>query len=185
MSPTEPENTEACNSVDIVDDHHDEPILLLDHKSPHYNHHQRVLLVHDPAPNGGYGWVIVGAAFALNMIGDGVANTFGLFFDILISDLSGASKSKVALCGALLIAFCLGAGKNFWILIDDNLKPFRDFWNFYLDFSGPIVGSLINKYGFRRVAISGGSLWFVALMLSSVAPNVGTLMVTYGMIGML
>jgi len=70
------------------------------------------VLVRDPSPNGGYGWVIVFASFMLNLIGDGVSYTFGLFFQILLQHY-GASQSQVALCGALLIAFCLGAGNGF------------------------------------------------------------------------
>lgn len=68
------------------------------------------VLVQDPAPDGGYGWVIVFASFMCNLIVDGIAYTFGLFFEIFVLHFA-TSKSKVALCGALLNGCYLGAGK--------------------------------------------------------------------------
>lgn len=67
------------------------------------------IIMRDPAPNGGYGWVIVFLSFFCNLIVDGIAYTFGLFFDEFVSYF-GTTKAKVALVGSLLNAFYLGAG---------------------------------------------------------------------------
>lgn len=77
----------------IVDDEFDEPHVL----------------IQDPAPDGGYGWIIVLASFFCNLIVDGIAYTFGLFFEIFVSHF-GVSKSKVALCGSILNGFYLSVG---------------------------------------------------------------------------
>ena len=49
--------------------------------------------------------------------------------------------------------------------------------------SGPIVGGLVNKFGCRPVCIAGGVVSSLGLALSTLSPNVGVLMLTYGVIG--
>ncbi|XP_054166334.1 monocarboxylate transporter 7-like isoform X2 [Oppia nitens] len=114
------------------------------------------ILITDPAPDGGYGWVIVIASFLCNLIVDGIAYTFGLFFQEFV-EYFGTTKGKVALCGSLLNGFYLAAG--------------------------PVVSALANKFGCRFVTILGSIIAFVALLLSTVAPNVEVLMLTYGVMG--
>ncbi len=70
-----------------------------------------VILISDPAPDGGYGWVIFLASFLCNVIVDGIAYTFGLFFEEFVRHFN-TSKGKVALCGSLLSGCYLGAGLN-------------------------------------------------------------------------
>lgn len=50
--------------------------------------------------------------------------------------------------------------------------------------SGPVVSALANKFGCRFVSIMGSVVAFTALLLSTVAPNVEVLMLTYGVMGM-
>lgn len=80
----------------IIEDEFDEPHIL----------------IQDPAPDGGYGWVVVMASFFCNLIVDGIAYTFGLFFEIFVAHF-GVSKSKVALCGSILNGFYLSVGMFF------------------------------------------------------------------------
>ena len=49
--------------------------------------------------------------------------------------------------------------------------------------AGPIVGGLVNKFGCRPVCIAGGIVACVSLVLSTFAPNVPLLMLTYGLMG--
>ena len=61
-------------------------------------------------PDGGWGWVIVGASFFCNLVVDGIIFTFGMF----LSDIErafGESKAKVSIIGSLLAGFYLMAGK--------------------------------------------------------------------------
>ena len=53
----------------------------------------------------------------------------------------------------------------------------------FSQFLGPIVGGLVNKFGCRPVCISGGIISALGLALSTLSPNVPTLMFTYGVIG--
>lgn len=147
-----------------------QPLLIDDDQfdEPH-------VLVQDPAPDGGYGWVIVFASFMCNLIVDGIAYTFGLFFEIFVLHFA-TSKSKVALCGALLNGCYLGAGESEIAFVSlTNASNTRA--------TGPIVSSLANKYGCRFVTILGAIIACIALVLSTAAPNIETLMVTYGIIG--
>lgn len=61
-------------------------------------------------PDGGYGWVIVFAAFMSNFVVDGIANSFGAFMSIY-QDHFKASKALVSLIGSLLIGCYLLIGQ--------------------------------------------------------------------------
>ncbi|CAI4223734.1 unnamed protein product [Auanema sp. JU1783] len=108
------------------------------------------------APDGGYGWVIVFAAFMSNLIVDGICNAFG--------ELKGAFKERfkandavTALIGSLLIGV--------YLLV------------------GPLVGGLVNKYGARKTVILGSFIGGAGLLLSAAAPNITVFLLLYGVVG--
>ncbi|VDN03639.1 unnamed protein product, partial [Thelazia callipaeda] len=107
-------------------------------------------------PDGGYGWVIVFAAFMSNFVVDGIANSFGAFMSIY-QEYFDAPKALVSLIGSLLIG-C-------YLLI------------------GPVAGGLVNKYGARMVVIIGtivaGSSFFASIACS----NIYIFMIFYGFLG--
>ncbi|VDM39492.1 unnamed protein product [Toxocara canis] len=107
-------------------------------------------------PDGGYGWVIVFAAFMSNFVVDGISNSFGAFMTIY-QEHFGESKAVVSLIGSLLIG-C-------YLLI------------------GPFAGGLVNKYGARSVVIAGSVLTGLSFAASIVSPNVFTFMIFYGLLG--
>ncbi|KAK7869034.1 hypothetical protein R5R35_002982 [Gryllus longicercus] len=109
-----------------------------------------------PPPDGGYGWVIVIASFLCNMIVDGIAYTFGVFLGEFVTYF-GEGKGKTAWVGSLLSGMYLSAG--------------------------PVVSALTNKFGCRAVCIAGSIIGCVAFILSTVSPDVNTLMLTYGVLG--
>ncbi|RWS29010.1 Monocarboxylate transporter 14-like protein, partial [Leptotrombidium deliense] len=114
------------------------------------------IVVTDPAPDGGYGWVIVFASFMCNLIVDGIAYTFGLFFPYFVVHFH-ASKGKAALVGSLLSGCYLSAG--------------------------PIVGALTNKFGCRTITICGSVVAASGFFLAVFSPNVTVLLFTYGVMG--
>ena len=48
---------------------------------------------------------------------------------------------------------------------------------------GPVVGQLVNKFGYRIVGVAGSLLAALCIGLSTFSPNVPVLMVTYGLLG--
>lgn len=66
-------------------------------------------IINDPAPDGGYGWVIVLASFLCNFTVDGICYTFGLFFNDFVLYFN-SSKALTALAGSLLSGCYLTAG---------------------------------------------------------------------------
>ena len=50
-------------------------------------------------------------------------------------------------------------------------------------FAGPVVSALTNKYGCRAVCIAGSVLGATAFVLSTLSPDIGTLMLLYGFMG--
>lgn len=107
-------------------------------------------------PDGGWGWVVVAASFACNMVVDGIIFSFGTFLPY-IQQSFGASKAHVALIGSLMSGFYLMAG--------------------------PFASAIANRYGFRIVAISGSILGALAFVLSYFANSVQFLCISYGLIG--
>ncbi|CAG2111392.1 unnamed protein product, partial [Medioppia subpectinata] len=65
--------------------------------------------ISDPAPDGGYGWVIVMASFFCNLTVDGICYTFGLFFNDFVAHFQ-SSKAVTALAGSLLSGCYMTAG---------------------------------------------------------------------------
>lgn len=55
-------------------------------------------------PDGGWGWVIVMAAFFMNLVMDGTMYTFGLFLEE-ISESFKKPKTKVAVANSLMSGF--------------------------------------------------------------------------------
>lgn len=92
-----PEDQELTEPYEVPEEEIDD-----DEEEPH-------IIINDPAPDGGYGWVIVLASFLCNVIVDGIAYTFGLFFEEFVRHFD-TTKGKVALCGSLLNGCYLGAG---------------------------------------------------------------------------
>lgn len=107
-------------------------------------------------PDGGFGWVIVAASFLCNLIVDGIAYTFGIFFGDFVKYYD-APKGKVAWVGSLLSGFYLSVG--------------------------PIVSALTNRFGCRVVTIAGSLVSCTAFLLSTIAPTIDVLMITYGVMG--
>ncbi|CAH1100778.1 unnamed protein product [Psylliodes chrysocephalus] len=107
-------------------------------------------------PDGGWGWLVVLAAFIINMLSDGVGFTFGLLYIEFLNEF-GASKSATSWIGSLFMALPLIAG--------------------------PIGSALVDKYGCRSMTIIGGIVCTLGLTLSSYARSIGVMYLTFGVIG--
>ena len=99
-----------------------------------------------------YGWVVVGAAFTLMLVGFSAAYSFAAFFSAFQAEF-GASRGDIAL------VFSVAA--FLWFL------------------SGAPAGMLADRYGVRRVALAGVALLAVALWVASRAQSLGMLYATY------
>ncbi|UYV73366.1 hypothetical protein LAZ67_10002869 [Cordylochernes scorpioides] len=107
-------------------------------------------------PNGGWGWVVVAASFFCNTVVDGVAYTFGIFLMELV-EYYGATRGETAWVGSLLSGTYMSVG--------------------------PLVSALTNAFGCRAVTMAGSLVSCLAFFLSTWAPNVRVLMITYGVMG--
>lgn len=105
--------------------------------------------------DGGYGWVVVGASFAISMIVDGISFSFGLIYTELLQYFH-ESKSKTAWIGALFLAVPLMAG--------------------------PVLSNLVDKYGCRRMTFIGGLLAGIGFALASISTSIEMLYLTFGFI---
>lgn len=108
-----------------------------------------------PPPDGGWGWVIVLASFFANFIADGCAYSYGVLYVELLSFFE-ESRSKTSLVGALFISVPL--------------------------ITGPIASALTNKYGCRKVTMSGGVICAIGFIISSFVRNINLLCFTFGII---
>ncbi|XP_039290550.1 uncharacterized protein LOC111047355 [Nilaparvata lugens] len=107
------------------------------------------------APDGGWGWIVVFAAFMVNLIADGVTFSFGVIF-VEFLHYFGEGKSKTAWIGSLFMAMPL--------------------------LSGPVASFLTDRYGCRRVSIVGGVLAATGFIISSFSNSMEMLFLTFGVI---
>jgi MCP family monocarboxylic acid transporter-like MFS transporter 14 len=107
-------------------------------------------------PDGGYGWIIVIAAFVSNFLVDGIANAFGAFMASFETEFQ-TSKAATSVIGSLLIGSYL--------------------------LSGPVAGGLLNRYDARKVVIAGSILTAVAFALSTFSPNIFVFYFCYSFLG--
>lgn len=106
-------------------------------------------------PDGGWGWVVVAAAFVTNMIADGVTFTFGIIYVDLLRYF-GEGKSKTAWIGGLFMSMPL--------------------------ISGPIASYLTDRFGCRRVCMFGAVLSALGFVVSSYAESIELLIFTFGIV---
>lgn len=107
------------------------------------------------APDGGWGWVVVFAAFMVNLIADGITFSFGVIF-VEFLHYFGEGKSKTAWIGSLFMAMPL--------------------------LSGPVASFLTDRYGCKRVTIIGAILAAAGFIVSSFTNSIELLFLTFGVI---
>ncbi|GFY71356.1 monocarboxylate transporter 14 [Trichonephila inaurata madagascariensis] len=108
-------------------------------------------------PDGGWGWVVVFAAFMINFIADGISFSFGILF-IDFVDYFGASKAKTSWVGSIFFSMPLLAG--------------------------PVASYLIDRYGCQRMCILGALLSTVSFAVSALADSLEMLFLTYTIAGL-
>ena len=79
-------------------------------------------------PDGGFAWFIVVAVFFSNFLLDGIMYTFGAVMPAMTESLH-SSSTAASFIGSLQVGTCF--------------------------MSGPVVCALVNKYGFRILALCG------------------------------
>lgn len=107
-------------------------------------------------PDGGWGWLIVLAAFCANIIVDGLCFTVGMYQSEWMSYFKEVHHAKISWVSSLLVGCYLLAG--------------------------PIAGLLANRYGCRRVVMFGSLTSVTGLLVSIVSPNVEVFILTFGVI---
>lgn len=107
-------------------------------------------------PDGGWGWFIVFGSSLINLSTRAIEPSFGLLFGDLLKDLG------VHTTGASFLIATLNA---------------------VINFSGLFVGPLIKSFSYRKVALVGGVLSAVSLILTSYANSMIHILITFGLIG--
>jgi len=110
----------------------------------------------NPAPDGGYGWVVLFGSFLISFILDGVMYSFGLIYNEI---------------------------KSFYQAPDEIANLIISFNTGFLFCSGPIVAGLANQFGCRTVVMGGAIITSLMYFLTVFAPSIGVIMVTYGIVG--
>lgn len=106
-------------------------------------------------PDGGWGWMVVLASLVISMVADGVSFSFGLLYIEFLHEF-GVSKSRTAWIGSLFMAVPL--------------------------LSGPIMSSLVDRYGCRKMTIAGGLISGLGFILSIFCNTIELMYLTFGVI---
>ncbi|VDL58479.1 unnamed protein product [Hymenolepis diminuta] len=83
-------------------------------------------------PDGGWGWIVVAAAFLTNLIIDGICVSFGIMVTDLVEHFN-TSVASVMLLGSLLVGMYQIAGE-YIVLIYDRIAIFVNFRNIFIGF---------------------------------------------------
>ncbi|XP_014673986.1 PREDICTED: uncharacterized protein LOC106814203 [Priapulus caudatus] len=108
-----------------------------------------------PAPDGGWGWVIVLSSFLTHLVADGTAFSFGILYV------------------EMLQMFQQGSGKTAFVVSMYVSIPLL---------AGPIASPIVEQYGCRNAMIGGALVTSCGFILSTFAPNIEMLCVTLGLI---
>ncbi|XP_060076345.1 uncharacterized protein LOC132555975 [Ylistrum balloti] len=106
-------------------------------------------------PDGGYGWVIVGASFFNLFCLDGLIGIYGLLYPELLLHF-GADPAFTALPGSLVVGMCC--------------------------FLGPVCSKLIRRFGVRLVSVLGAFVTCAGLLCSYASPSMTVLFFTHGIL---
>ncbi|GBP60076.1 Monocarboxylate transporter 12 [Eumeta japonica] len=104
-------------------------------------------------PDGGWGWVVVFAAFLVAACADGLAFSFGLLHEEFTNYFE-ATQSEASLIGSFFLATPLLAG--------------------------PIMSALVDRYGCRIMTIVAGILSTIGFLLAAVSNSIAMLSLTLG-----
>ena len=106
-------------------------------------------------PDGGWGWLVVLACFLTTFTLDGIGYSFGMLMEPLKSEMQEGNFG-VASVGSIQIAVYLS--------------------------SGPLVASLVTRFGARPVCITGSLLSCLGLLAASNSDSVTHLLVSYSLL---
>lgn len=106
-------------------------------------------------PDGGWGWVVVGASLMVSAIADGVTLSFGLLF-LQLADHFHATKSATAWIGSLFMAVPL--------------------------LSGPICSALVDRFGCRVMTILGGLMACAGFVASAFLDSMPLMYISFGLV---
>ncbi|GAB1606924.1 monocarboxylate transporter 12-like [Argonauta hians] len=109
--------------------------------------------IYAESPDGGWGWVVLFSSFLLNVIADGCAYSFGVFYTELLQTFR-QSKSKTSWVGSVFVGVSL--------------------------ICGPLVGALTTKFGYRKMTIFGGIVSSTGIVISAFVNSIEMLCFTFG-----
>ncbi|XP_067025904.1 monocarboxylate transporter 13-like isoform X2 [Acropora muricata] len=117
--------------------------------------HRQPATTFSPEKDRGWAWVVCGGSFFVMFMVYGIHTSFGVLLVVLLNHFN-ASKASTAWIGSISV-------------------------NLLFLFS-PVTSSLAGRYGVRVVTIAGGLVMSVGLFLSSYAPSLPFLYISYGLL---
>jgi len=106
-------------------------------------------------PDGGWGWVVMIAAFLCCLVLDGIAYIFGVFLEPMMEDFN-ADNATMSAVGSVLSGV--------------------------IQLVGPFVALLVNVLGMRIVCIAGAAVSAAGFFLATFVHNIPLLMLLFGVV---
>lgn len=126
------------------------------------------------SPDSALAWMAIVAAFACNVISDGIVFSFGIIQSEVV-EFYDEPVAKVAWVFAIMNSVSLILGEKIYAHLRTKLQLF-------LQIKAPVASAISNRYGFRVTVAAGGLLGFLGLASSSFATSVEVLMATTGIL---
>lgn len=111
--------------------------------------------VYPAAPDGGWGWVVAGAFFIVEVFTYGTIKSFGIFLQDLMAEF-GETNNRVS----WIVSICV----------------------FVMTFNGPLSSVMTTRFGFQIVVMLGGLLISAGTIATSFTTSVNQMYITYGLV---
>ncbi|KAF7657511.1 hypothetical protein LDENG_00026260 [Lucifuga dentata] len=111
--------------------------------------------VYPAAPDGGWGWLVAGAFFLVEVFTYGTIKSFGIFLQDLMEEF-GETNSRVS----WIVSICV----------------------FVMTFNGPLSSVMTNRFGFQPVVMLGGLLISSGTIATAFTSSINQMYITTGII---
>ncbi|KAJ8363668.1 hypothetical protein SKAU_G00124990 [Synaphobranchus kaupii] len=111
--------------------------------------------VYPEVPDGGWGWVVAGAFFTVELFSYGIIKIFGIFLQDLMSNFE-ESNSRVS----WIVSICI----------------------FIMAFAAPLSTAMSNRFGYQPVVMLGGFLVSLGTITSAFTKSINEMYITIGII---
>ncbi|EUB61997.1 Monocarboxylate transporter [Echinococcus granulosus] len=131
-------------------------------------------------PDGGWGWLVVFAAFVTNLIIDGICVSFGIMVTDLVEHFNTAVATVMLMGSLMLGVYQIAEVSRANGVSKESQGGAGSAAAAAAALTRPVAAGLVNRYGCRAVGMGGSVLATVSMFVSAFMPTIELMLVSYG-----